>query len=56
MVETDLPSFLAISIFDSPPDFQTAISSLSKAFIFLCLIVFHPLEAKYFTLGGCDSN
>jgi len=46
-----LPILLAISLFETPSDFQTAILSLSKALIFLCLIVFHPLEAKYFTLG-----
>jgi len=56
MEEQLLPSLLAITLFETPDDFQTAISSLSKAFIFLCLIMLHPLEAKYFTLGGCDSN
>jgi len=54
MEEGLLPSLLAISLFEIPPPFQTAILSLSKALIFLCFIPVHPLEAKYSTLGGCD--
>jgi len=54
MVEGSLPSLLAISLFETPSDLQIAILSLSNAVIFKCLIVLHPLEAKYFTLRGCD--
>ena len=55
MVEISLPNLFAISLFETPADFQIAILSLSPAVILVCLIFLHPLpEAKYFTLRGCD--
>jgi len=54
IVDLSLPSLFAISLFETPSLFQIAILSRSLAQIFLCFIFLHPLEAKYFTLGGCD--
>jgi hypothetical protein len=44
MEEQFLPSLFAISLFETPSLFQTAILSLSDPQIFLCLIVVHLLQ------------